>query len=93
MDYYVNGEYIKEIWPILQNIKSKEYYVNMAIAWCYSMIYVTYPDLIESYLLSSKQTSFDESSVFVHNKAIQKIVESKQVLVMDKENIRKLRIY
>ena len=33
LDYYINEEYIDEVIKILDNIKNKEYYVRMAIAW------------------------------------------------------------
>lgn len=86
MDYYLNDEYIDEVVDILLNLKSEEYYVNMALAWAFSVIYVKYKDKMLS-ILENKQLE-----VWVHNKTIQKICESFRVDKEDKNYLKTLKI-
>lgn len=86
MDYYLNDEYIERVIDILKNIESDEYYVNMAVAWALSVVYVKYKEkalaLIESKCLKP----------WVHNKTIQKICESLRVDKTEKEYLKKLKV-
>ncbi|MEG0520329.1 MAG: DNA alkylation repair protein, partial [Erysipelotrichaceae bacterium] len=70
---------------IINKITDKSYYVRMAIAWLLSMLYVLNQEQLILYL---KQDKLD---VFTHNKAIQKIIESRQVSDIEKERIRSLK--
>lgn len=85
MDHYLDDEYYLDIIDIVTSIKSDYYYVNMALAWLISFIYIKYPNDVLDLLNSNKLDKF------VHNKAIQKICESNRVSSECKENIKKLK--
>lgn len=85
MDHYLDDEYYLSIIDIVTFIKSDYYYVNMALAWLISFIYIKYPnDILDLF----KDNKLDK---FVHNKAIQKICESNRVSRQCKESLKKLK--
>lgn len=70
----------------LADIKSEEYYINMAIAWYYSFA------LIKQY---DETIGFFEGKAlgkWIHNKSIQKAVESYRITKDKKDYLRTLRI-
>ncbi len=73
MDYYLTDEYIDRVLEILKNIDSEFYYINMAVAWALSVAYIKFPDKTEALFKSNTLT------VWVQNKAIQKIRESNRI--------------
>lgn len=81
LNYYLNEEYINEVLQKIDKIESKEYYVQMAIAWLVSFAYIKQKEITEKYL---KENNLD---AFTQNKAIQKIRESYRVSEEDKEKI------
>ena len=83
LNYFLTDEYIDKILQKIDQITSKEYYVQMAIAWLVSFAYIKQKEKTEKYLL---QNNLDE---FTQNKAIQKICESYRVSNEDKEKKRK----
>ncbi|MCC8074207.1 MAG: DNA alkylation repair protein [Clostridiales bacterium] len=86
MDYFINDEYIDKVIEYLKSLKRSEYYINMAAAWAMSVIYVKY---------KSKALPVIEGKalpIWVHNKTIQKICESKRVDKSDKEYLKTLKI-
>lgn len=85
LNYFLTDEYIDEILQKIDKITSKEYYVQMAIAWLLSFAYIKQKEKTEKYLL---QNNLDE---FTQNKAIQKICESYRVSNEDKEKMRKYK--
>ncbi|MEG0289815.1 MAG: DNA alkylation repair protein [Erysipelotrichaceae bacterium] len=85
LNYYHQNKYLDEQLAIINKITDKSYYVRMAIAWLLSMLYVLNQEQLILYL---KQDKLD---VFTHNKAIQKIIESRQVSDIEKERIRTLK--
>ncbi len=85
LDYYINEEYIDEVIKILDNIKNKEYYVQMAIAWTISVAFVKFEDRTMKYL---NNNSLDD---FTYNKSIQKIIESYRVNEKTKEKLKKMK--
>lgn len=86
MDYYINDEYVDKALEIMTQIKTDEYYVNMAIAWALSVAYIKYEDKALDIL---KNKTLD---AFVHNKAIQKIRESYRVDKAKKDYLKTLKI-
>ncbi len=92
--YYINEKYVNTINEKLLRIKSNHYYVNMAIAWCYSMIYVHFPEIVEHNLKLNYefQNRLSTSELFVHNKTISKICESLQVKENKKEFVKSFKI-
>lgn len=81
LDFYINDTYIDKVLDICKNIKHSDYYVLMALAWLISICYIKYPKktimLLESPYLDD----------FTHNKAIQKIIESKRVNIEEKKRL------
>lgn len=84
MDYYLDDEYIDRVLDLYKTISSDKYYVNMALAWAYSMAFIKYEEKVFD-LIKSKTLS-----PWVQNKTIQKIRESYRV---DKETKEKLKEY
>lgn len=82
--YYLDDKYIDEIIKLVLK-KYDYYYVNMAIAWLLSEIYIKYPmkvmNLLESSILCN----------FVHEKTIDKINDSFRVSDEDKRILRGLK--
>ncbi len=84
--YYIEKDYLKDIFKIMNSIKNDDYYVQMAIAWCISMCYVKYPIETMEYLKDNKLDKF------TYNKSLQKIIESLKVSKEDKERIKLMKI-
>lgn len=85
LDFYINDNYIDQILEICNNIKNKDYYVRMAVAWLLSICYIKYKEKTLKFL---KQTTIDD---WTYNKAIQKIIESTRVLDEEKIILKKLK--
>lgn len=81
MDYYVNDEWIDDVLRIYSSIEHEGYYVKMAVAWGVSVCYIRYPEKT-GLLLSDNRLD-----VFTHNKAIQKIRESRRISREEKERV------
>ena len=73
MNYYMDEHYDKVIDCYL-DINSDEYYINMALAWGYSVALVKYYDKTLPYFINKKIIN-----KWTHNKAIQKARESLRV--------------
>lgn len=84
--YYINDTYVDKIFEETLKIKSDEYYINMAIAWLYSVCLVKNYDktlpIIENKLLDK----------WTHNKSIQKAKESFRITKEQKEYLNTLKI-
>ena len=86
LNYYLEDKYIDEV--INFCLKSSDfYYVNMAIAWLISEIFIKYPERIEELLKTKKLCEF------VQNKAIDKINDSYRVLKEIKVRLRELKYF
>lgn len=85
LDYFLEDKYIKEIFNLTNKYNTKDYYVNMAIAWLISIAYIKNKNDTINYLKNNKLDNF------THNKAIQKIKESTRTTLEDKELIKNLR--
>ena len=83
LDYYVLPEYAPAVFRYFDEMKSGDYYVQMAVAWAVSVYYVHLPEMTEAYM---RENLLDD---FTYNKSIQKICESYRV---DKETKARLRI-
>jgi len=79
-------EYLPRIFTVIDNLKSEKYYVNMAIAWLVAEAFTKFRDQTLEYLHS------DQLSTFTHNKAIQKIRESRRVSTADKATLLTLKL-
>lgn len=85
LNYYLTPEYLPQILEIIDSIKSKDYYVQMAIAWLISTSYIKEKEITLNYI---KNNNLD---TFTHNKAIQKIRESYRVSDKDKFELNELK--
>lgn len=85
LNYYIKEEYLDRVLQEIDRINNGEYYVMMAQAWALSICYRDFPKETEPFL---KQNHLDE---ITHNKAIQKITESRKVGKEEKNYIRTLR--
>lgn len=83
--YFNTSEYMDEIFPLLERIKSGHYYVKMGIAWLVSTLYVHDNARVYGFL---KNTSLDNWCV---NKSIQKTIESYRVSDEEKKAVRELK--
>ena len=86
LNYYIDSLYIDRILEIAKSIKSDEYYINMALAWLISFCIIKEYDktlvLLEGYCLDK----------WVHNKSIQKSIESYRISDDKKQYLKSLRI-
>ena len=85
LDYYVDDKYEKMLHHTVKNIKSEEYYINMALAWLVSVMLVKMYDSTLP-LLSGCLTKW------VHNKSIQKACESYRITNDQKTYLKGLKI-
>lgn len=85
MDYFLDTGFEKEFLYVLQKIKSDHYYVNMAIAWYYSVALIKQYDATIS-LIESK--TLDK---FVQNKTISKACDSYRISDEKKTYLKTLR--
>ena len=86
LQFYLDDNFMEEELELVKNIKNDSYYVKMAIAWFYSFA------LIKQY---EKTISYFENKVldkWIHNKSIQKAVESYRVSEDRKNYLRSLKI-
>lgn len=87
LGYFVEEEYLKDITAHTLSIETDEYYINMAIAWLYSVMLVKYYDFTVKLFESGAI-----KNVFVHNKAIQKARESYRIDEEKKSYLNTLKI-
>ena len=87
LDYFIKDAYLDEILKLTLPLETEEYYINMAIAWLYSVMLVKYYDFIIKIF-----ETHSIKNVFVHNKAIQKAIESYRISDEKKQYLRTLKI-
>lgn len=85
MDYYLNDQYIDEVFKAINNIEHEGYYVKMGVAWLISVAFVKYEEKTRRFLSKNKLDNF------TYNKALQKIIESNRVTKETKDEIRNLK--
>lgn len=86
LDYFLDDNFSNEIITLVKNISSEHYYVNMAIAWFFSVALVKQYDTALSVILEKNLPKF------VNNKSIQKAIESFRIDKDKKEYLRKLKV-
>ena len=86
MQYYLNDSFKVEYLDLVSNIKSDEYYVNMMIAWFFATA------LAKQYSATIKYIELKKLSPWVHNKSIQKAIESLRISKEQKEYLKSLKI-
>lgn len=86
LQFYLDDNFKKEELRIVMNIKYNSYYVNMAKAWFYSYALIKQWDIAIKFFESKKLDKW------IHNKSIQKAIESYRVSDDKKEYLRTLKI-
>lgn len=85
LSYYVQDDYLEDIFKLCDKYNAEEYYVQMATAWLISICYIKYPGDTILYIKNNKLDNF------THNKVIQKIRDSYRVSMEDKEYLNSLK--
>lgn len=83
LTYFIDEDYIDRVLSVLEKIRTEDYYAQMAIAWAISICYVKFETKTLAILKNNKL------SQIIHNKSIQKIIESNRV---SKETKSKLKL-
>ena len=86
MQHFLDEDFDPEYLEWVSNIKSKEYYVNMMIAWYFATALAKKYEVTISYIENKKL------DVWCHNKTIQKAIESYRITPEQKEYLRSLKI-
>lgn len=85
MEHFITAEHILPLLDCLIHIRHEGYYVRMAVAWAVAECYLHYPETTLPLLTDHRFPSW------THNKAIQKIRESRRIDAPTKEMLRCLR--
>lgn len=86
MVHFLDDDFCSEILQIVESVRSEEYYVNMMIAWFLATA------LAKKWQQTIGLIEKQSLSVFVHNKTIQKAVESLRISPDKKDYLKKFRI-
>ena len=86
MQYYLDDNFKKEYLDMISKIRSDEYYVNMMIAWFFATALAKQYDSTIPYIENNKLDKW------VHNKTIQKAIESYRITPEQKEYLKSLKI-
>ena len=85
MRYFLDENFSEDILKIVSHIKSDEYYVNMMIAWFFATA------LAKQYAGAIRYIENDVLDMRVHNKTIQKAVESNRIAYETKKYLKTLK--
>ena len=86
MQYFLDDNFKKEYLGMISKIRSDEYYVNMMIAWFFATALAKQYDATIPYIENNKLDKW------VHNKTIQKAIESYRITPVQKEYLKSLKI-
>lgn len=86
MTFYLDDAFTPEILEIPAAVRSEEYYLNMMLAWFYATALAKQWDSTIPYLENRR------FSPWVHNKIIQKAVESYRITPEQKKSLRNMKV-
>ena len=86
MQHYLDESFKEEYMSLIAAIKTEEYYINMMIAWYFATALAKKWDIAIKYIENNKL------SPWVHNKTIQKAVESYRITDEQKSYLKSLKI-
>ena len=86
LGFYLDDAFEPEMLQLVANVRSEEYYVNMAVAWYFSMALVKQYDAMLPYIQNRVLEPW------THNKSIQKAIESRRIPQETKAYLRGLKI-
>lgn len=84
--YYLDDMFKTEYLDLVCNLKTKEYYVKMMIAWYFAEALIKQYDTAIKYIIEQKLDKF------THQKAIQKAIDSHRINDNQKDFLKTLRI-
>ena len=90
MEHFVTEDFIDRLLEIYRKVGDEGYYVKMGVAWAVSVCYVKFPEKTRV-LLEKESEEAGGLPDWTHNKAIQKIRESRRVSGEDKEALNRLK--
>lgn len=85
MEFYMDEEFQPEYPQMVAQIHTEEYYINMAVAWYFATALTKQYESVIAYLEEKRL------DLWIHNKTIQKAVESYQVPAERKRYLRSLK--
>lgn len=85
INYYLDDKYVDKVIEIYETLDNEGYYLKMAVAWGVSIMYTKYQEKTLKYL---NNNTLDD---FTFNKAIQKILELKNISNDEKIIIKNLK--
>lgn len=86
MQYFLDEDFDKKYLSAVSKIKYKEYYVNMMIAWYFATA------LAKQYRYAIEYIEKNKLDPWVHNKTIQKAIESYRISPKQKTYLKSLRV-
>lgn len=86
MRHYLDDSFQAEYLEMVAAVKSEEYYVKMMVAWYFATALAKHYDEAVLYLEERRLDTW------VHNKTVQKAMESNRITKEQKETLRKLKI-
>lgn len=86
LQFYLDDNFKKEHLDLIRSIKKDTYYINMAIAWYYSFALIKQYDKVIN-IFENK-----ELNKWIHNKSIQKAIESYRISDDRKEYLKSLKM-
>ena len=86
MRNFLDEQFQTEVLELLASVYSEEYYINMALAWCWCEALIKQYDHTIGYLTAKKLPKW------VHNKALQKARESYRFNAEQKEYFKTLKV-
>ena len=86
MQHFLDGDFDTKYADMVAEVRSEEYYINMMIAWYFATALAKQYELVLPYLEEKRL------DVWVHNKAIQKSVESYSITDEQKVYLKTLKL-
>ena len=86
LTHYLEDEFEPSLLEMVANVNSQEYYVKMVVAWYFATALAKQWDSSIKYLQNKRLSDW------VHNKTIQKAIESFRITKEQKEYLRTLKI-
>lgn len=86
MKFFMNERLDEKHLKLISSIKSDEYYINMAIAWYFATALSSNWEMVIPYIEKQKLDKW------IHNKTVQKAVESYRITKEQKEYLKTLKL-
>lgn len=85
MKYYLEEEFLPEYPAMVAQVRSQEYYIKMMVAWFFATALAKQYEAVLPFLEENRL------EMWIHNKTIQKAVESYRITPVQKEYLKKLK--